>query len=181
MLKASDNPPVVSQGVEALTDIPGDWWVGHTKARAEKSLAWDFVNLSIPYFLPMVEKTAIWGGRKRKVLVPIFPSYVFFAGGEMQRYQAMKTDRVCQVIPVRQREKFVKELENVRKAMGCRDMLNLYPFAAVGERCRVSSGPLEGIEGIVIRKDDSLHLVMQVSMLGRGASLEITADLLEPA
>jgi transcription antitermination factor NusG len=179
MLKMADNPPVLPEGIEALTDLAGDWWVAHTKARAEKSLAWDFLALSIPYFLPMTQKTAVWGGRKRKILVPIFPSYVFFAGGERQRYLTMTTNRVCRVMTVLQRDRFVDELEAIRKAMACPDQLSLYPFAAVGRRCRVAKGPLQGIEGIVIRIEDSLRIVLEVSMLGQGASLEITADLLE--
>jgi transcription antitermination factor NusG len=181
MLKVSENPPALPDGVQTLPDLLGDWWVAHTKARAEKSLAWDFLALSIPYFLPMAQKTAMWGGRKRKVFVPIFPSYVFFAGGERERYQAMTTNRVCQVIPVLQRDRFVDELEVIRKAMACRDQLDLYPFVAVGQRCRVVKGPLRGIEGIVVHKGNALHIVLQVSMLGQGASLEITADLVEPA
>jgi transcription antitermination factor NusG len=180
MLKVSDNPPSIPEGVETLTDLAGNWWVAHTKARAEKALAWDLISHSIPYFLPMAEKTTIWGGRKRKVFVPIFPSYVFFAGTEEDRYAAFTTNRVCRVIPVVERDRLVQELECIRMAMACKDQLDLYPFAAVGERCRVTKGPLEGIEGIVIRKDDNVHLVLQVSLLGKGASLEITADLLEP-
>jgi len=180
MLKAAENPPALSEGVESLADIAGDWFVAHTKSRAEKALAWDLASLAIPYFLPMSEKTAIWGGRKRKVLLPIFTSYVFFAGGDRERYQAMTTNRVANVIPVHQRDKLVDELEGIRKALASRNQLDLYPFTAVGKRCRVAKGVLQGIEGIVIRKDDVLRLVLQVSMLGQGASLEITADLLEP-
>ena len=146
-----------------------------------KALAWDFLALSIPYYLPMAERTAIWGGRKRKVLTPVFPSYVFFAGSQSDRHRIMSTDRVCQIIPVLQRVQFVQELEAIRQAMLCRNQLDLYPFTAVGRRCRVARGPLEGIEGVVVRKDDILRLVLQVSMLGQGVSLEITADLLESA
>jgi transcription antitermination factor NusG len=54
-----------------------------------------------------------------------------------------------------------------------------YPFAAVGRRCRVTAGPLEGMEGIVVRRDKLARLVLEVSILGQGASVEIDADLLE--
>jgi transcription antitermination factor NusG len=180
MLKVSDNPPMLSDGFECPSAIDGDWWVAHTRARSEKALAWDLHDRDIPYFLPMAEKTMIWGGRKRKVLTPIFPSYVFFSGDQTARHRVFSTDRVCQTIAVKLRKQFIAELDTLHEALANHLQLDLYPFAAIGSRCRITKGPLQGIEGIVIRKDDVLRLVLQVSMLGQGASLEITADLLEP-
>src|ERR1700742_1282077 len=110
MLKVSENPPMLPDGVESLHAISGEWWVAHTKSRSEKALAWDLLSHSIPHYIPMAEKIALWGGRKRKVLLPLFPSYVFFAGDVAARQQVLRTNRVCQILPVKQREQFVSEL-----------------------------------------------------------------------
>jgi len=59
--------------------------------------------------------------------------------------------------------------------------IDLYPFVAVGQRCRVARGSMRGVEGLVIAKDDVTRIVLQVSMLGQGVSLEISADVLESA
>jgi len=40
VLKAQDNPPVVYPEGSLIGEIEGSWWVAHTKARNEKSLAW---------------------------------------------------------------------------------------------------------------------------------------------
>ena len=181
MLTAAENPPMLLPGIDSLHDLDGHWWVAHTKARCEKALAWDLLESKIAFFLPMFEQTAIWGGRKRRVLKPLFPSYVFFSGSETDRYRATTTGRVCQMIPVVHREQFVSELDAVRLALASKRTMNAYPHAAVGKRCRVTSGPLQGIEGIVIHNKHSVQIVLQVSMLGQGTSLEIEADLLEPA
>jgi hypothetical protein len=82
---------------------------------------------------------------------------------------------------VRQRDEFVTELDALRRTLADNHTMIAYPFAAVGKRCRVKCGPLEGIEGIVIRNQDSTQIVLQVSMLGQGASLEIEPELLEPS
>jgi transcription termination/antitermination protein NusG len=179
MLALSENPPMVLEGTGAFSAVPGEWWIAHTKSRNEKALAWDFHNARIPYFLPLVEHITISSGQKRRALKPLFPSYVFFCGTAGERYSALTTSRVCQVIPVRLREKFVGEIESVRKGIEV-GSVTLYPFAAVGKRCRIARGPLQGIEGIVVRNQDSVRIVLEVSMLGQGASLEIEADLLEP-
>jgi hypothetical protein len=81
---------------------------------------------------------------------------------------------------VRQRSQFVSELEAIDIALNSNMNLTLYPFAKLGQRCRVRQGPLMGIEGTIIRNDDVTRLILQVSMLGQGVALEISPDLLEP-
>ena len=180
MLTLSQNPPMLPETVESLSALDGDWWVAHTKSRAEKALAWDLLAHEIPYFLPMAEKIMLWGGRRRKVLTPIFQSYVFFCGDREARQKVLATNRVCQTIAVNFRERFVAELEAIRQATESKMQMDLYPFAAVGKRCRVARGPLRGTEGTVISKDGITRLVLQISMLGQGAALEIAPDFLEP-
>jgi transcription antitermination factor NusG len=180
MLKLSANPPALAEGFESVRDIAGEWWVAHTKARAEKALAWDLINHGIPHFLPMLERVTISGGRKRKGLAALFPGYVFFCGAGQARYTAMTTDRICQVIAVRDRDQFVNELSAIERVLASRMTMDFYHHAVVGRRCRVRIGPLQGIEGTIVRSDDVTRLVMGVTMLGRGAALEISADLLEP-
>ncbi|NLF32417.1 MAG: antitermination protein NusG [Planctomycetes bacterium] len=181
MLKYADNPPIVSTQATDLLDWTGTWWVAHTKARAEKAFAWDLLRQGIDYFLPMVDCVRVSGGRKRRLLVPLFPSYVFFCGGEEDRYHALATNRLCQTLEAPDRERLVGELVQLQRALASRAQLDPYPFAAVGARCRVKAGPLRGLDGIVIRRDKTARLVLQVSMLGQGAAVEVDASLLEPA
>jgi len=176
-----ETPPMKPAGLTSFADAPGQWWVGHTKSRFEKAFAWDLHQRGINYFLPLIHRVVYSGGRKRKWMVPLFPSYVFFAGDEQTHYNALRTNRLCQAIPVGDRRKFVAELDQVQRALDQQVAMDFYPHAALGKRCRVASGPLQGIEGIVIQRDDKTRLVLQVSMLGRGASLEIAPELLEPA
>ena len=180
MIKLSDNPPVVPDGIESLHDIAGDWWVAHTRARAEKAFAFDLLAHNVPYFLPLAKKTAIWGGRKRTILIPLFPSYVFFCGNADVRYTAFATNRLANVIPVSQRGQFVTELDAIRLAIGEKFEMDLHPFAVIGQRCRITCGKMQGTEGTIIRKDGSTRLVLQVSMLGQGAWIEVPPDYLEP-
>ena len=180
MLKPQDNPPMLSPGAQSVTDLLGRWWVAHTKARFEKAFAWDLLRRSIGYFLPMVERVRISGGRKRRVLAPLFPSYVFFCGTDEDRYTAMTTNRLCQTLDVPDEPGLVRELVAIEKALAGKAELDPYPFAAVGRRCRVRAGLFRGLEGVVVRRNGTFRLVLEVSMLGQGAAMEIDADLLEP-
>jgi transcription antitermination factor NusG len=180
MLKLEDNPPVLPPTAGSLQEMTGTWWIAHTKARFEKAFAFDLLRRGTGYFLPLIKRVKMSGGRKRHVMLPLFPSYVFFCGGEEDRYAALATNRLCQVIAVNDQAGLLSELSALETAMASKAVLDPYPFAAVGKRCRVRSGPFEGIEGIVIERDGPTRLVLQVKMLGQGAAMEIDTDLLEP-
>jgi len=180
MLKLSDNPPILSPPVESLAEMPGRWWVAHTRARFEKAFAWDLIRRDIGYFLPMVLKVTVSGGRKRRGMKPLFGSYVFFCGGPDERYEAMRTDRVCSALQVQDQAQLIAELSAVLRALRGEAELDPHPFAVVGRRCRVVAGPFAGVEGVIQQRRSRTRLILGVSVLGRGASMEIDADLLEP-
>ncbi len=180
MLKFTDNPPILAPTMTEImaTDLP--WWVGHTKARAEKVMAWDLHNSGVDYFLPLVERVKISGGKRRRLMMPLFAGYIFFRGDAETRYKALTTDHLCTVIPVRDQAELVGELRSLHKALVCKAELELYPFAAVGRRCRVIQGAYMGLEGVVVERKKRARLVLTVGVFGQGASLELDLDAVEP-
>jgi transcriptional antiterminator RfaH len=180
MLKLNENPPALSPRARQLTELSGRWWVAHTKARCEKAFAFDLIARDIGYFLPMMEHTIFSGGRKRRALIPLFTSYVFFCGGAAERYAALRTGRLSQVIEVIDQERLIEELSALEQAIAAHAPLHPHPMVVAGQRCRVCAGPFEGVEGVVVRGSDGLRIVLEVSLLGQGAAIEIDAALLEP-
>lgn len=181
VLKLQDNPPVLPPGTQALAQLEGTWWVAHTKSRFEKAFAWDLLRRGIGYYLPLIERVKISGGRRRTVLAPLFPSYVFFCGAEEARYTAMTTDRLCQTIAIPDQGQFLSQIEAVHKALAGKAQLDPYPFLAAGKRCRITAGPFLGVEGIVISRDRRTHIVLEVRILGQAVVMEIDPSLLEAA
>lgn len=180
MLKLQENPPIQYPAETKLVDLGQRWWVAHTKARFEKSFAWDLLAKEIPYFLPMVKRTTVSGGRKRHGMVPLFTSYVFFAGDQTARYQALMTNRLCQVIEVIDQGQMVQELNAIHRVIQGEVEVDLHPFAVIGRKCRIRQGALQGVEGIIIQREAKSRLVLQISALGQAVSVEIDTDSLEP-
>jgi transcription antitermination factor NusG len=181
LLKFADNPPVISPdlGEAGISAFTGRWWVGHTKARCEKAFAWDLRKAGVSYFLPMVERVTFSGGRKRRGMNALFPSYVFFCGSDEARQKAMLTGRLCQVIVVPDQQTLRAELRHIDVALRQEATLDPYPFAFVGRRCRVKSGPFLGIEGTVVQRQSVVSLVLEVRLLGQAVALQIDTDVLE--
>jgi len=180
MLRWQDNPPALPPTVEMPAQLAGRWAVAHTKPRHEKALAHDLLARGVGYFLPMVESVRFSGGRKRRVLKPLFSSYLFLCGSSADRTAALRTNRVCRMLEVHDQQELVKELTAVCVALRSSACVHPCALLAPGRRCRVRAGPLAGLEGTVIRHSKKTRLVLQVSFIGQGAAVEIDADALEP-
>ena len=180
MLKCSQEPPMLPPGVSRTAELSGQWWVGHTKSRFEKAFARDLLVQGVGYFLPLVERARVCGGRKRRILLPLLPSYVFFCGQEESRVIAMRTNRLCRTIEVADQDTLQSECAAIEQALASGANLEPFGHLAAGQRCRVTAGPFRGVEGTVIRADGQARIVLEISALGVGASLEVEADFLEP-
>ena len=163
----------------ALSDIRLAWSAAYCKPRQEKALAHELCRKQVPYFLPMVLRETISGGRRRRNLYPLFPSYLFFAGDESQRLAMLKTDRVVRWIEISdaQQPRFRREMQYLQIAVqNAPESLELYPRLVSGAAVRVTTGVLKNVEGIIIQSQNKRKLWLGVSILGVGVTLEIHAD-----
>jgi transcription antitermination factor NusG len=94
--------------------------------------------------------------------------------------ELLRTNRVANVIIVKDQEKLLKELIQFEQALRAGAPLTPYKYIKAGQRCRVVAGPLLGLEGIVIQIKNVSRLLLQIDMLGQAASVEIDIDLIEP-
>jgi len=92
----------------------------------------------------------------------------------------MKTNRLCQTLQVVDQDLLLSQCSTIEQALTAGSELELYPGPLVGQRCRVLDGPFQGVEGTVLQVQGRQKIILEISALGLGASLEITADLLEP-
>lgn len=179
MLKASENPPMIWPEVKSINDFSGQWWVAHTKSRNEKALAHDLIVRNVSYFLPMSWKVRRSSRRTIKSLLPLFSGYLFFCGEENERLELLRTDRVANLIKVKDQEKLLSELIQIEQALKAGAPLKPYKYIKKGQQCKVIAGPLMGLQGIVVTTTGEMRLVLQVDMLGQAASVEIDVDMIE--
>jgi len=119
-------------------------------------------------------------GRKWKSTLPLFPGYVFLCCHEENRLAALKTNRIVKMIPVPDQEQLVGELSSIKRLLDMGVAIDPHAELKKGVRCKIHSGPMQGLQGQVKRRKGRARFVVQVSILGQGASMEIDADLLEP-
>lgn len=156
------------------------WFVVHTQSRQEKALSETLDARGVKSFLPLVRAVRYYGHRRRVTERPLFPSYVFLWGTLEETYLAVSTQRVARVLPVSDQDRIDRELYSIRLALQGEATLDPYPFLAVGRRARVVSGPLQGVEGLILARPAETRLILCVQTLGQAVSTEIDPSLLEP-
>jgi transcription antitermination factor NusG len=83
------------------------------------------------------------------------------------------------MIEVKNQSQFRFELEQIRRAVNSAHQLDLYSGVVQGRRCRIVSGALEGIEGIVVLRKETGRVHLEVSMLGQSAVLDVDISQVE--
>lgn len=178
-----DHPTIYPENLlDGLAAEPSDrrWWVLYTKVHQEKALSRQLLGREMPYYLPLVEKTSRWRGRRFVSMVPIFAGYVFLYGNEQERVWSLTTNRISRVLAVPDLDGLANDLRRLQRLIASGAPLTIEKRLARGDRVRVRYGPLAGLEGVVLRRDGASRLLVAVNFLQQGASAEIEDHLLEP-
>lgn len=152
-----------------LTDDLGNWWVLHTRPNCEKSLATYLLNRDISYYLPLYQQQKKIGnlGRVRISEIPLFNGYICFALDKRQHHLLYDTKKFVRIIKVDNQDLFVKELSGIAKAVENETDLLVRRGLVPGRRVRILSGPLEGNEGVVVKRRNDRRLALSVHMFNQ--------------
>jgi len=153
------------------------WYAMYTRHQHEKTVARILSDKGHETFLPLYCVAHRWKDRTKLLQLPLFPCYVFFRGGLDRQQQILRTPGVFSIVAWsgRPAEIPANEIEGIRRLVESSLQIEPHPFLQCGDRVRVTSGPLHGLEGILIRKKSVFRLVISVEMLGRSAAVEIDA------
>lgn len=162
-------------------DLPGRWWVAHTKPRNEKALAQDLAALGVFCYLPLSQRLTHSAntGRASRSVVPVFTGYLFINGNDDERRLALTTNRIASTLAVMDQRELVGQLWQIQRVLAKQTEFEWGPALATGDWARVVGGPLMGLEGIVIRKLKRARLALNVQMLAQSVMVEVERDLLE--
>lgn len=167
-------------GNAALGHCERNWWVVYTKARQEKALARELLIYGIPFYLPLVPKDNVIRGRRVRSRLPLFTGYVFLYADESERGHSLTTNRISYTLRVKDHERLQRDLQQINRLIIADAPLTVERRLMPGQRVRIKNGPFLGIEGTLISRRGRTKLLLSISFLGQGASVEIDDFLLEP-
>jgi transcription antitermination factor NusG len=151
------------------------WFALQVRARYEQGVADHLDGKGYELFLPLYKCRKRWSDRVKEVEAPLFPGYLFCRLNPQDRLPILKTPGVIQVVGSNRTPTAVDEHEiQAIQAMVASGIPNQpWPFLAMGDRVRIESGPLSGLEGILVEFKGNHRLVLSVTLLQRSVAVEI--------
>jgi transcription antitermination factor NusG len=164
-----------------FTDSPRPWYAIYTRHQHERTVADILTYKGFETLLPLYKVIRRWKDRTKLLSLPLFPGYLFLNGGIERRLDIMTTPGIHALVSNAGQPAVIPpaEIEAIRRAVESGSRLEPHPLLKCGEWVRVKSGPLEGIQGILIRKKNLYRLVLSVEMLGKAAAVEVDGLLVE--
>lgn len=158
------------------------WYALYTHHQHEKLVAHALSNKGVETFLPLYRAVRQWSDRTKVLTLPLFPCYVFLRGGLARRADVLATPGIHGFVTFGEVPAPIPDAEiaAVRRAIETQHGIEPHPFLRCGDWVRVKWGPLEGLEGILLRKKGLSRLVLSVELLQRSAAVEVDAMAVEP-
>jgi transcription antitermination factor NusG len=181
-LRKSEGKAVSKAGPsESGSEWNSSWYAIHTRHQHEKNVARVLSGKGFEVFLPLYTAVHRWKDRDKQLSLPLFPCYVFLNCPLERWLPILTTPGVHSVLGFGGKKSMVpySEIEAVRRIVGSPLKPEPHPFLRCGDWVRLKAGPLQGVEGILLRKRNVWKLVVSVELLQRSVAVEVDASMVE--
>jgi transcriptional antiterminator RfaH len=141
-----------------------NWHVIYTKPKWEKKVAEQLEQAGIEVYCPMVNQIKQWSDRKKKVITPLIPSYVFVNIEEKNRNDVFDIPGVVRYLFWLGKPALVREVEIQTLQESLKESLTAVAISAYkpGDTISIPEGPFKGKEGTIKQvKKNKLQLVLK--------------------
>ena len=152
-----------------------NWLAAYTRAKHETAVARQLEAKEISFLLPTYVQASQWSDRVKRVLAPLFPSYVFVNVNDEERVRVMQTAGVVNFVSMAGQPSSLREeeVDMLRECAGRPREFEPHPFLHVGQRVRVKHGPFAGWEGVLSCKKNSARLVISFEQIMRSVAVDL--------
>jgi len=153
------------------------WFALYTRSRFEKQVAEQLERKRLPVFLPMRTEVHRWQDRYQKVEVPLFRGYLFvqYVPGSPERMSILRTAGAVRIVGFGQNDAEVPaaQIESLRRLTEDGVQLHPHRYLQIGQRVKVATGALAGLEGILVRIRTQDRLVVAVDAIRQAVAVEL--------
>ena len=158
------------------------WYALYTRPRHEKQVQQELTNQRIEAYLPTQKIRRRWSDRYKIVEEPLFKNYLFVRSDGEHYRKALSPYGAVSFVTVEGEPAIIpdEELEALKILVTSEIPHNPYPYMKAGRKIRLKYGPMEGCEGVLVRKRGLTRLVVTVHLLQRSIEAEVDAAWIEP-
>ena len=154
------------------------WFALQVRTRHEMGISDHLQAIGYESFLPLYKCKKRWSDRIKEVDTPLFPGYIFCRFNSHNWLPVLKSPGVIQIVGYNRVPVPIDDFEiDAIRTLGSSGLPNQpWPFPKVGDRVRIESGPLRGLEGMLIEFKNSQRFVVSVTLLQRSVAVELDSS-----
>ena len=175
----------IAQAFSPVENQCENWYGLHTRPRHEKIVVHRLEERGVTTFLPLVTEERRWSDRKKSVELPLFSCYVFakFTPNRVDRLRVLRVEGVFGLVGERGEGTPIPEdqIEAVRSLVQTQLPWSSHPFLKIGQRVRIRSGALNGLEGILVSRNGDRTLVISIDAIQRSMAVKVEGYEVEAA
>jgi len=158
------------------------WYAAQTCANHEKRVLAQLSQRRVEAYVPLYASVRRWKDRRVCLELPLFPGYVFVRLALRERLRVLQTPSVVRLVGFGGQPAALpdQEIDALRQGLIHKLRLEPHPYLKVGRHVRVREGPLQGLEGILVRKKNVSRFVISLDLIMRSVATEIDVAELEP-
>ncbi len=151
------------------------WFALQVRARREFGVSEHLRSNGFEGFLPTYKLSKRWSDRIKEAESPLFPGYLFCRFDPWDRLPILKIPGVIQIVGCNRQPIPVDEGEiRAIQALVASGIPNQpCPYLKVGDKVQIESGPLRGLEGLLVEFQGNHRLVLSVTLLQRSVAVKI--------
>ena len=172
----------LSRTADPVLDERQHWFAVWTRLRHEQVVREQLEHKQVDVFLPTVTRWSRWKDRKKKIDWPLFPGYCFARFDPGERLPILKCTGVVSIISFQGEPAPIPEheIDAIRRLIDSELAFDPCPMIREGMMVEVVHGPLKGVIGRLVRKNEKARLILSVDLIGQGVSVEVDASDVRP-
>ena len=155
------------------------WMVVYTKPKREKKLAKYAAENGIHYFLPLVDSVRVYSDRKVTFTKPLFSGYIFVKCDFEKKKSLIRTGHTVTFIKVQNEEELIYELKQIYLGKTKGAELKQTEYFDKGTRVLITSGPFEGLTGVVKDQKNVKDVILKINVLRQAVAVHVSSNQLE--
>ena len=158
------------------------WYAINVRVGAEVRLRESLSIKGCQVFLPTALEVRRYSDRLKRVDSPLFPGYLFARFDASKSLPFITTPGVHSIVSIDSVPWPIDdyEIEAIMKVVSSGASAIPWPFLNIGDKVKITFGPLTGVEGFLVRTNQKEQLVLSINLLQRSLAVEIDRSFIRP-
>jgi transcriptional antiterminator RfaH len=155
------------------------WFAVYTRPRYEKKIEKYLTDRRIECYLPLLKTLRQWSDRKKWVVIPLFPSYIFVKVDDHDYHEVLKCPGIVRYITFEGHAAELRDsqIENIKWILSSDIKTEpLNENIPKGSIVEIIKGPLKGLLAEMIQYNNKKIIVVRFDQLDKSLEIIIPAN-----